>query len=218
MSLAVDQVRLAAELIALGEISEHPSPVVTRVVFTEADLRGREYVNGLCREAGLEIRQDAVGNTFATWAGSDRTLAPVGTGSHIDAIPNAGKYDGTAGVLGGLEAIRTLQRAGIRPRRSIELVTFTSEEPTRFGIGCLGSRMLGGFLGAEVGQRLRDRDGVTLDDARTTTPVFMATSRVSRCLPDTFTPSRNCTLNKAPSSKPKIFLSASSKRSPRLPG
>lgn len=166
MNIEVDQARLAAELTALGEISANPAPVVTRVVFTEADLRGRQYVKGLCREAGLIVREDAVGNTFARWVGAVPDLPPVGTGSHVDAIPNAGKYDGTVGVLGGLEAIRALMRAGVGPRRSIELLIFISEEPTRFGIGCLGSRMLSGLLQQEAGERLRDRDGVSLEEAR----------------------------------------------------
>ena len=107
-----------------------------------------------------------MGNTFARWQGSQPELAAVGTGSHIDAIPNAGRFDGTVGVLGGLEAIRALQRAGFRPKRSIELVTFTSEEPTRFGIGCLGSRLLSGLLDSSAGSRLKDRDGISLDEAR----------------------------------------------------
>ena len=166
MKIDIDQARLAAELDALGAISQEALPVVTRVVFTEADLRGREFVKNLCREAGLVIREDAVGNTFARWIGAERILAPVGTGSHIDAIPNAGRFDGTVGVLGGLEAIRALMRAGYRPRRSIELIIFTSEEPTRFGIGCLGSRLLGGLLDPKWASARRDRDGVSLDDAR----------------------------------------------------
>src|SRR5579863_317367 len=112
MKIEIDQKRLAGELDALGAISQEAPPVVTRVVFTEADMRGREFVKTLCREAGLAIREDAVGNTFARWAGSDPDVAPVGTGSHIDAIPNAGRFDGTVGVLGGLEAIRSLARAG----------------------------------------------------------------------------------------------------------
>jgi N-carbamoyl-L-amino-acid hydrolase len=140
--------------------------VVTRVVFTEADVRGREYVKRLCREAGLTIREDAVGNTFARWSGENSDLEPVGTGSHIDAIPNAGRFDGTVGVLGALEAIRALARAGHRPRRSIELVIFTSEEPTRFGIGCLGSRLMSGLLDPAAASQLKDRAGVSLDDAR----------------------------------------------------
>jgi ureidoglycolate amidohydrolase len=166
MKLEIDQQRLTGELDALGAISREPPPVVTRVVFTEADLRGREFVKKLCREAGLVIREDAVGNTFARWEGQDPDLAPVGTGSHVDAIPNAGRFDGTVGVLGGLEAIRALARAGYRPRRSIELVIFTSEEPTRFGIGCIGSRLLSGLLDSDVAARLKDREGITLDQTR----------------------------------------------------
>ena len=132
-------------------------------MFSESDLRGREFVKNLCREAGLVLREDAVGNIFARWEGADKTLPAVATGSHIDAIPNAGKYDGVVGVLGAIEAIRALQAAGFQPKRSIELIVFTAEEPTRFGIGCLGSRLLGGVLSLERAAALRDRDGKDLE-------------------------------------------------------
>jgi N-carbamoyl-L-amino-acid hydrolase len=158
---------LIAELLTLGQISEAEPPIVTRVVFSEADMRGRAYVKSLCATAGLTIEQDAIGNTFARWQGGDPSLAPIGTGSHIDAIPNAGLYDGCVGVLGGLEAIRVLQRLGFKPRRSIELVIFTSEEPTRFGIGCLGSRMMAGVLTPNQALALRDKEGHGLDELRT---------------------------------------------------
>jgi ureidoglycolate amidohydrolase len=166
MRLSIDHNRIAAELETLGNISEAPAPVTTRIVFTEADLRAREYVKGLCREIGLRIREDAVGNTFACWDGEDAAATPVATGSHIDAIPNAGHYDGTVGVLGGLEAIRSLKRSGFRPRRSIQLIIFTSEEPTRFGIGCLGSRLMSGVLDPSAADQLKDREGTTLEQAR----------------------------------------------------
>src|SRR5438128_6129738 len=146
--------------------AEAEPPVVTRIVFTQADLRARAWVIRKCEEAGLEVRQDAVGNTFARWKGSDATAPAVGTGSHIDAIPNAGKYDGVVGVLGGLEAIRALKAAGFHPKRSVELVIFTSEEPTRFGVGCLGSRMISGTLPADAAARLRDANGELLDEVR----------------------------------------------------
>ena len=74
MKIEIDRERLAAELDALGEISQEPPPVVTRVVFTEADVRGREFVKSLCREAGLAVREDAVGNTFARWVGESPEL------------------------------------------------------------------------------------------------------------------------------------------------
>ncbi len=155
------------ELQALARISEAEPPVVTRVVFSEADLRARAYVKGLCANAGLAVYEDAIGNTFARWAGTEPELAPVGTGSHIDAIPNAGLYDGCVGVLGGLEAIRVLKKIGFKPRRSIELVIFTAEEPTRFGIGCLGSRMMASALSPEQARALRDKEGRGLEELRT---------------------------------------------------
>jgi len=157
---------LLDELKALAQISEEEPPVVTRVVFSAADLRARAYVQSLCESTWLTVRQDAIGNMLARWHGTEPDLAPVGTGSHIDAIPNAGMYDGTVGVLGGLEAIRSLQRAGFHPRRSIELVIFTSEEPTLFGIGCLGSRMMGNVLTLAAALKLRDKQDHGLDELR----------------------------------------------------
>jgi N-carbamoyl-L-amino-acid hydrolase len=164
LNLSID--RLMSELAALARISAAEPPVVTRVVFSEADLRARAYVKSRCTEAGLTVHEDAIGNTFARWTGSDADLAPIGTGSHIDAIPNAGSYDGVVGVLGGLEAIRVLQQFGFTPRRSIELVIFTAEEPTRFGIGCLGSRMMGSVLTPAEALKLRDKQGRGLDELR----------------------------------------------------
>ena len=122
-------------------------------------MKARAWLKELCEAIGLAVRHDAIGNTFARWVGSDPKAPAVGTGSHIDAIPNAGKYDGVVGVLGGLEAIRALQRSGFRPKNSIELLVFTSEEPTRFGIGCLGSRLLSGTLSPEAAKKLKDKDG-----------------------------------------------------------
>ncbi len=166
MQVNVREDQLEHELATLAGFSDAPAPAVTRVVFTPTDLRARAYVRGLCEEAGLTMREDAIGNMFARWPGSAPELAPIGTGSHIDAIPNAGAYDGTVGVLGGLEAIRALQRSGFQPRRSLELLLFTSEEPTRFGIGCLGSRMLAGTLPFDALNNLRDADGLTVDQSR----------------------------------------------------
>ncbi|MFZ0796455.1 MAG: M20 family metallo-hydrolase [Terriglobales bacterium] len=166
MKIEVDGPRLISEIEALASISDAEAPAVTRVVFTATDLRARAWLRARCEEAALAVRQDAIGNTFARWTGSDPTLPAVGTGSHIDAIPNAGKYDGVVGVLGGLEAIRALQRSGFRPTHSIELLVFTSEEPTRFGIGCIGSRMLSGTLSLEAARQFKDSEGASLDEVR----------------------------------------------------
>jgi len=166
MKLEIDSAQLSSEIEQLALISEAEPPVVTRIVFTPADMRGRGWMLERCKAAGLAVRHDAVGNTFARWQGADAGAAVIGTGSHIDAIPNAGKFDGVVGVLGGLEAIRALQRSGFRPKNSIELLVFTSEEPTRFGVGCIGSRLLGGTLSTDAAKKLTDKDGESLDDAR----------------------------------------------------
>lgn len=163
MKIIPDKKRLQKEIDELALITEAEPPVVTRVLFSEADLRGREFVKLLCRDSGLALRVDAVGNMFARWEGTDNKLPAIATGSHIDAIPNAGKFDGVVGVLGAIEAIRALKKAGYRPQRSIELIIFTAEEPTRFGIGCIGSRLLSGALDAKKAAAMRDRDGKTLE-------------------------------------------------------
>ncbi|HWY74847.1 MAG TPA: M20 family metallo-hydrolase [Verrucomicrobiae bacterium] len=165
-ALAIDSDRLQQQLEELARISSAPAPVVTRILFSDADRRARQYVKRLCLEAGLEVREDAVGNTFARWRGSNPQLPPVATGSHIDAIPNAGRYDGVVGVLGAIEAMRALRNSGFEPARSVELIIFTAEEPTRFGIGCLGSRLLAGALSAEKAGALRDGEGRSLEELR----------------------------------------------------
>jgi len=166
MKLEIDGQRLNAEIDALAAISEAEPPAVTRIVFTPTDLKARAWMIARCEEAGLAVRQDAIGNIFARWNGADSAAPAIGTGSHIDAIPNAGKYDGVVGVLGGLEAIRALRRSGFQPKNSIELLLFATEEPTRFGIGCLGSRLLSGTLSADGAAKLKDRDGKTVEEVR----------------------------------------------------
>jgi N-carbamoyl-L-amino-acid hydrolase len=166
MKLEIDQQRLNTEIETLAAISDAEPPAVTRIVFTPTDLKARAWMFACCEEAGLAVRQDAIGNIFARWNGADSAAPAVGTGSHIDAIPNAGKYDGVVGVLGGLEAIRALRRSGLQPKNSIELLVFATEEPTRFGIGCLGSRLLSGTLSAEAAAKLKDRDGESVDEVR----------------------------------------------------
>ena len=122
MNLTIDTPALIGELETLAAFSDAPSPAVTRIVFSEPDSRARAWLRQLYSQASLHVREDAVGNTFARWQGADPELAAVGTGSHTDAIPHSGRYDGTVGVLGGLEAIRALQRSGFKPRRSVDVL------------------------------------------------------------------------------------------------
>lgn len=165
-TLSIDPARVAAELDTLATHSDQPAPAVMRVLYTPTDLRGRAYVRGLAEAAGLEVRVDPIGNAFYRLPGRDADAAPVGTGSHIDAIPNAGKFDGTVGVIGGIAALRALREAGVVPRRPLEVIAFTSEEPTRFGIGCIGSRLMSGAIGADEVRALCDAEGRPFEEVR----------------------------------------------------
>jgi ureidoglycolate amidohydrolase len=164
--MRIDRERLLSNLETLASLTDGTPPGISRLVFAEADQKARIWLKSQCRKAGLAVREDPVGNMFARWTGSRAELAAIGTGSHIDAIPHSGKYDGTVGVLGGLEAIQALQQGGFAPQRSIELVLFTAEEPTRFGLGCLGSRMLSGDLDPSADTQLKDSEGSTLAQLR----------------------------------------------------
>ncbi|MEK7953004.1 M20 family metallo-hydrolase [Luteolibacter soli] len=158
--------RLDREIDELAAISAHPAPAVTRVLFSAEDIAARQWLMAKAKEAGFFVRSDPAGNLLIRWEGDEPCLPAVATGSHTDAIPNAGKYDGVVGVLGGLEAMRQLKEAGHEPKRSIELIMFTSEEPTRFGIGCLGSRLMAGTTSPDDARTLRDPDGRSLDELR----------------------------------------------------
>src|ERR1700722_6062292 len=164
--MRIDRDRLLSDLETLATMNDDTPPGISRLVFAKADQQARVWLKSQCRAAGLAVREDAVGNMFARWVGTQPELAAIGTGSHIDAVPHSGKFDGTVGVLGGLEAIRALQQSGFQPQRSIELLLFTAEEPTRFGLGCLGSRMLIGGLGGAADAQLKDPEGTTLAQLR----------------------------------------------------
>jgi N-carbamoyl-L-amino-acid hydrolase len=171
--IAIDEARLLSELKTLSRITDceqdpaKPEDVaVTRVVFSENDTKARTWLKQTALGAGLRVREDAVGNIFFRLEGTDPELPVVGTGSHTDAIPFAGMYDGTVGVLGGLEALRAIKQSGLKHQRSIELLMFTSEEPTRFGIGCIGSRLLAGTIDAEKADTLQDKGEATMAELR----------------------------------------------------
>ncbi len=182
MNVDIDSKGLQTAIDELALISEAPAPAVTRVLFGPEDLRARAWLKERAAAMGLKVREDAVGNIFMRWDGRDASAPPVATGSHTDAIPNAGRYDGVVGVLGGLEALAALQRSGFQPRRSLEVIMFTAEEPTRFGLGCLGSRLLAGALSLDRAAALRDAQGRSLDELRSVAGVHgdLASVRLGR--------------------------------------
>ncbi len=146
----------------LNTFNSDPAGGTTRILFTPPELEARSYIKEEMAALGLSVREDAIGNIFGTLAGSEPELPPVWTGSHIDTVIHAGMFDGMAGVAAGLEAVRLIRASGAPRKRSIEVVVYTSEEPTRFGLGCLGSRALAGELTLEEAYSLTDKDGKSL--------------------------------------------------------
>ena len=137
-------------------------PGVTRLAWSPELRAAYDWLAGRCRELGMEAEVDAAGNLLARWeAGSGPAVL---MGSHIDTVPQGGRFDGALGVMGGLHAIRLLREWGVRPRRPVWLVAFMDEENTRFNTALFGSRS---FCGEDVGGLggRRDADGVTLTDA-----------------------------------------------------
>jgi len=139
---------------------------ITRLPLSTEDLEARRYVMGLMKEAGLEVRVDPVGNIYGTrMQAMDSSLPSVMSGSHICTGTNYGKYDGTVGVLGALEAIRLFNEQDITTVHPLEVVVFTAEEPQRFKAFMPGSRCVAGKLTSEELRGFEDEDGVSFWDA-----------------------------------------------------
>jgi len=137
----IDGGRIMARLEALGEIGKTAEGGVNRPAFSEADIQARAFVIGLIKEAGLEVGIDNLGNIIGRRKGMDREAPPIVLASHIDTVPNGGKYDGALGVIAALECVQTLEESGIETRHPVEVIVFTDEEG-----GLIGSRGLTGDL------------------------------------------------------------------------
>jgi len=116
-----------------------------RVAFSDADIEGRKWMMGQMQDAGMDVHIDFAGNIIGRRTGTDSQLKPIGFGSHIDAVPNGGNYDGCVGSMGALEVMRTLEENNIKTRHPLEMIIFSNEEG-----GVMGSRALVGELGPDA--------------------------------------------------------------------
>ncbi|MFJ4291981.1 Zn-dependent hydrolase [Cupriavidus sp. NPDC089707] len=161
----INGARLWQSLMDLAAIGATPKGGVCRIALTDADRKGRDLVVQWCREAGLDVRVDEIGNVFARRAGTDPAAPAVATGSHIDTQPSGGKFDGNFGVMAGLEVMRTLNDLGIATRAPLEVVFWTNEEGTRFTPVMMGSGVFAGEFDAGFARAQTDLDGVSVGDA-----------------------------------------------------
>src|SRR5260370_12142846 len=161
-NLPLNADRLWADVMRLAEITD-PARPYTRRSFTALFLEGRAFLAKAFADAGLVTRIDTAGNLIGRIDGTDRELGVIAIGSHSDTVPAGGRFDGIAGVATGLEIVRALRDAGIRPRHSIEIIDFLAEEPSEYGLSCVGSRGMTGSLDGKMleltgpgGEKLRD--------------------------------------------------------------
>lgn len=154
--LRVNGSRILEHLSGLAEFGKNPQGGVTRLAYSEADRKGREYVLGLMRAAKLEVTIDAAGNLVGRRPGRSQTLPPLVTGSHIDSVPEAGNYDGNVGSLSAIEVAHTLAENNNITRHPLEIIIFQNEEG-----GLIGSRAISGEL-TEKELDLVSRSGKTI--------------------------------------------------------
>ncbi len=162
---AVSEARQWDRLMQMAKLGAIAGEGVNRACLTPLDREARRLLLAWGTALGLRPSVDALGNLFLRHEGSDPSLAPVLTGSHMDTQPNGGRFDGIWGVIAGLEAIQAIREAGIATKRPIELVAWTNEEGGRFAPGCMGSMAYAGFKPPTTWDDVTDNDGIRFADA-----------------------------------------------------
>jgi N-carbamoyl-L-amino-acid hydrolase len=155
--------RLLRRLETFNEIGALPGGGNCRLALSDEDRQGRDLLVTWMKELGLSVTIDAIGNIFGLRAGAE-TLDPVMIGSHIDTVGTGGRYDGLYGVLAGLEALESLNDAGVTTRRPVALAAFTNEEGSRFAPFALGSLVHVGALSLEEAYAIKGIDGASVGD------------------------------------------------------
>jgi hydantoinase/carbamoylase family amidase len=162
--VAINKRRLMRDLNAIGRIGIGSHGAVTRLVFSVKELRSRQLLIHLMRQAGLKIHIDAIGNIFGRLDGANPKAPAVLAGSHLDTVIHGGKYDGPVGVIGALEAVRTIRENNIVVGSPLEVVCFVGEESSRFGFSTLGSSLLAGEVHPKDLTNAVDAQGTKLED------------------------------------------------------
>jgi N-carbamoyl-L-amino-acid hydrolase len=160
--LRIDGDRLWRTLMELATVGATDKGGVRRLALTDLDGAARDLVVAWCRDAGLAVRVDRVGNIFARRAGRDAARRAVAAGSHVDTQPSGGKFDGNFGVLAALEVMRTLDDHGIATSAPLEVAIWTNEEGTRFTPVMMGSGAWAGLYDVDYVHAQRDGDGKTV--------------------------------------------------------
>jgi N-carbamoyl-L-amino-acid hydrolase len=173
-NLAINKDRLLADLNAISRIGLGNHGSVTRLVFSVKELRSRQLLIHLMTQAGLKVHVDKIGNIFGRLAGGDGKAAVL-AGSHLDSVVHGGKFDGPVGVIGALEAVRTIKENKVGLPCPIEVVCFVGEESSRFGFSTLGSSLVAGQVRMKDLANAVDARGTKLEDVLADMGVYRET-------------------------------------------
>ena len=162
----INSKRFETNFNAISEFGALKGGGLTRLAFSKEDLEARKFLINLIEKNGFKLKIDNVGNIFAIYDdGCEVGAKPVCVGSHIDSVPNGGFYDGTLGVMAGLEALSSIKEAGIKLKRPLWLINFCCEESSRFKTATIGSKIISGKLSQQRLHELKDEDGISLFEA-----------------------------------------------------
>jgi len=179
-AITINKRRLLRDLNAVSRIGIGDHGSVTRLVFSIKELRSRQFLIHLMRQAGLQIHIDRIGNIFGRLNGANPKAPAVLAGSHLDTVLHGGKFDGTMGVIGALEAVRTLKEQKVTLRSPVEVVCFVGEESSRFGYSTLGSSLVAGEVhGADL-SNAADAQGTKLEDILSSLGIYRSNLRSMR--------------------------------------
>ncbi|MBE9505825.1 MAG: Zn-dependent hydrolase [Chloroflexi bacterium] len=162
--LRVDGERLWNTIMETGRIGATPQGGLNRLALSDADRDVRDWFVEACRSLGCAVTVDEVGNIFARRPGSDDSRDPIAIGSHLDTQPSGGKFDGVAGVLSGLEILRTLEDNHYQTVAPLELIDWTNEEGSRFAPTMIASGAFAGIYSTEFAHASTDRQGLTFGE------------------------------------------------------
>ena len=159
----INKARFKKEFESISKFGALNGGGLTRLAYSKEEKKARKYLKTLIDEAQLSYKEDSVGNIFVRFDQVENPNLPaVSVGSHIDSVPNGGFYDGTLGVMAGLEAIRSIKESGVSLKRPLELMVFACEESSRFKMATVGSKIVAGKLSQKKLHELKDNNGISL--------------------------------------------------------
>jgi len=166
-NLTINPQRLWDALMETAKFGATPKGGIKRLTVSDEDKKVRDWFKAQCEALGCTVSVDTVGNMFALRPGRNNKLVPIAMGSHLDTQPTGGKFDGVLGVLGALEALRSMVDLGYETNAPVMIVNWTNEEGSRFAPAMLCSGVYAGVFTEDFAYTRADRDGITLGDELT---------------------------------------------------